>query len=129
VSRFCGNTFSTTYDATERCFPASHGQSSAHHQGTKQANNAAEFKPHPPQSGTSSTRRESMGIALHRLSYPDDRISEVRQGAPLTADERADLLDSLPSYEECWQTRAELASFSDALLMTAAVTVWSAYCS
>lgn len=65
---------------------------------------------------------------MDRLTYTDDRIDEVRQGAPLTADERADLLEHLPGFEECSSTREELAAMSDADLMTTAMWVWVDYC-
>lgn len=65
---------------------------------------------------------------MERLTYTDERIDEVRMGAPLTPEERADLLEHTPSFEECSQTRDELAAMSDADLMTTAMWVWHDYC-
>lgn len=65
---------------------------------------------------------------MKRLSYTDDRIDAVRMGAPLTADERADLLEHTPNFEECRHTREQLAKMSDADLMTTAMWVWADYC-
>ena len=65
---------------------------------------------------------------MERLSYTDERIDAVRMGAPLTAEERSDLLEHTPGFEECAHTRAELAAMPDADLMTAAMWVWAEYC-
>lgn len=62
------------------------------------------------------------------MTFTDERIDEVRQGAPLTAAERDDLLERTPTFEECSQTRDELAAMSDADLMTTAMWVWHDYC-
>jgi hypothetical protein len=66
--------------------------------------------------------------AMDRLSYTDERIDEVRMGAPLTDAERADLLEHTPNFEECSHTREELAAMTDAELMTTAMWVWADYC-
>ena len=65
---------------------------------------------------------------MKRLTYTDNRIEEVRNGAPLTAEERADLLEHTPNFEECSKTRSDLESMSDADLMTEAMWVWQEYC-
>lgn len=65
---------------------------------------------------------------MKRLTYTDDRIDEVRNGAPLTAEERADLLEHTPNFEECSHTRNDLEAMSDAELMTEAMWVWQEYC-
>lgn len=62
------------------------------------------------------------------IVFSDERIDAVRMGAPLTAEERADLIERTPSFEECSQTAAELAAMSDADLMTTAMWVWHDYC-
>lgn len=65
---------------------------------------------------------------MKRLTYTDERIDEVRQGAQLTAEERADLLESTPTFEECSNTREELEAMTDADLVTTAMRVWHDYC-
>ena len=65
---------------------------------------------------------------MKRLTYTDVRIDEVRQGGQLTAEERADLLESMSTFEECSNTPEELAAMSDADLMTTAMWVWHDYC-
>ncbi len=65
---------------------------------------------------------------MKRLTYTDERIDEVRGGDPLTPEERADLLEHTPDFEECSHSREELAAMSDADLMTAAMWVWHDYC-
>lgn len=65
---------------------------------------------------------------MTRLRYPDERIDQVLAGAALTAEERADLQDSLPNFEECRYSPEELQAKSDQDLMQAAVWIWQDYC-
>lgn len=65
---------------------------------------------------------------MPNMTFTDERIDEVRQGAPLTAEERAHLVENTPTFEECTQTQAELAAMSDAELMTTGMWVWHDYC-
>ena len=62
------------------------------------------------------------------MTFTDERIDEVRAGAPLTADERVWLLDDTPRFEECDLTREELAAMDDSQLMETALWVWTDYC-
>lgn len=60
--------------------------------------------------------------------FTDERIDDIRSGhSPLTAEERAFLLEDTPGFEECGYTGAELAAMTDAALMSAAYGVWADY--
>jgi hypothetical protein len=65
---------------------------------------------------------------MKRPTYTDERIDAVRNGDPLTDEERVDLLEHTPNFEERSHTRADLEAMSDAELMTAAMWVWHEYC-
>lgn len=62
------------------------------------------------------------------MKFADDRIEAILGGtANLTPAERVFLLESLPEFEECACTRADLAALPDADLMDVAVSVWREY--
>lgn len=65
---------------------------------------------------------------MERMVFEDERIWAVQAGAPLTAEERAFLLEDTPRFEECTYSKEELAAMSDAGLMSAAYGVWADYC-
>lgn len=65
---------------------------------------------------------------MERIVFEDERIWAVQAGAPLMPDERAFLLAGTPRFEECTHSADELASMSDADLMSAAYSVWADYC-
>lgn len=60
--------------------------------------------------------------------FTDERIDDVCSGrTPLTAEERAFLIEDTPRYEECGHTSDELAAMTDVALMSAAYGVWADY--
>jgi hypothetical protein len=60
--------------------------------------------------------------------FTDERIDDIRSGrSPLTAEERAFLIEDTPRLEECTYTEEELTSMSDADLMSAAYSAWADY--
>lgn len=66
---------------------------------------------------------------MERITFEDWRIDEVCGGAPLTAEERAYLIEDTPSFEECSNTPEELLAMNDADLMNTAYRVWAEYAS
>lgn len=65
---------------------------------------------------------------MDKCHFTDERIDDVRSGrTPMTAEERAFLLEDTPRFEECDQTAEELAALSDADLMSTAYRVWADY--
>lgn len=63
------------------------------------------------------------------ITFKDWRIDEVRNGAPLTTEERLFLVEDTPRFEECSNTEAELLAMDDAELMSTAYNVWRDYVS
>jgi hypothetical protein len=70
------------------------------------------------------------GAVMNPTHFTDERIAEVQQGAPFTAEERAFLLEDLPRFEECSREEAaQLPMLSDSDLMQVAYRVWADYVS
>lgn len=72
-------------------------------------------------------------LACHQVSqgqhFTDETIDDLRSGTrPMTKQERAYLLETVPRFEECTRTREELYAMDDANLMTTAMWVWVDYC-
>lgn len=65
---------------------------------------------------------------MKRIVFGDERIWAVQDGAPLTTEERAFLLEDTPRFEECTHNADELAAMNDADLMSAAYSAWADYC-
>jgi len=64
------------------------------------------------------------------LSFDDVRIDAIQDGSvPMTAAERAFLVEDTPRFEECSHSAAELAAMSDADLMGRAYATWAEYAS
>lgn len=67
---------------------------------------------------------------MDKPEFSDERIDDVRSGrSPLSAEERAYLIEDTPRFEECSETSDDLAKLSDPDLMSAAYTVWADYVS
>lgn len=67
---------------------------------------------------------------MDKLHFDDDRIDDIRSGrSPLTAEERAYLIEDTPRFEGCGETSEGLAKLSDPDLMSAAYSVWADYVS
>ncbi|WP_270666790.1 MULTISPECIES: hypothetical protein [unclassified Aeromonas] len=68
-------------------------------------------------------------MTLPNDHFSDGRIDEICSGAsPMTAEERAYLLETVPHFEECDLTEAELAKMNDVSLMNTSYRVWADYC-
>lgn len=62
--------------------------------------------------------------------FTDQRINEILEGSPLTAEERTFLIEDTPNFEECSkETAGALTTMDDKTLMQTAYYIWADYCS
>jgi hypothetical protein len=85
------------------------------------------------QSDESANDPARVCLTCHHIAkgqhFTDATIDELREGKrPMSKQERAYLLETVPNFEECTHTREELAEMDDANLMTTAMWVWVDYC-